>query len=82
MLFKKYKKSIFLKIKFTKKVSFKMQNPVNEQYIGITWKMCIEFVRRCLACQRAERAIIPNEITPIIATRPRKRLIVDAVSLL
>lgn len=60
---------------------FNLFTRINEKYIGITRKMCVEFVRRCLACQRAERNIIVPEITPIITTRPRKRLIVDAVSL-
>lgn len=43
--------------------------------------MCVEYFIRYLPCQRADRTIIRNEITPIITSRWNKRLIFDAISL-
>lgn len=52
-----------------------------KNFVEKTRHMCVEYFIRYLPCQRADRTIIRNEITPIITSRWNKRLIFDAISL-
>ena len=36
---------------------FNLFSRINENFVGITRNMCVEYVRRCFACQRAGLAV-------------------------
>lgn len=54
---------------------------VSENFAGIGRKDCIDFVRRCLTCQRRVERPIQINLTPIITYLPRERLMVDTIDM-
>ena len=55
---------------------------IKEKFIGISRDECLNFVRNCVRCQRAQQIDTrPIQITPIIPNYPRERLIIDAIDM-